>query len=1307
MVKKSLLSLGLAAVTLAASAQVPVFHESFDVTQTKAATELGWYEFINSQEGDTRNIVADEAYAGAGCLQFVNSQSALCENQGWQRAIKFRNLSLQEGKLYQISFALKGTNRYNSTGSDFTDSDPRCSMRVGLMQGYENSDISILGVNGQDQTYTIDHFNPDAYETYSRAFYFASKANQDAQYTAGGKNAEYINDYFVTFNIINPGTFYLDEVELAELESAVESVTYGGDVIRVKYMFDTNIAAQAAAESIGCVVLPGECATVTIGGEAAAVDCVELHQDGYLYIFLAEAYIEETTDVVVSFTNPDGIVDFAKPANPALFAFSAVAAAGYDEDLANVSSFAYMPAALVSSYPEDGSFRMKEDLKEFTFTFDHEVYTVENSQNNGPKAVLSTGEELAVKAGQPELTSTITFVRTGSENFAKGSYTISVSNIVTAKEIAWDYDEEQKVTFEVGEVTVAETIYTDIMAAWMEGEYNTAQPTNGWVAYFNGEVGTSNANRVGNMITKDKGVGYYFCQRDGSVPAKLTYGELEAFPLTLPAGDIQLTIHLTQWQGAGGTANYALYKAEDMENAVATGTAVSTSNTGNFGAEVADITACKFNITGVEAGNYVLVLEQSAGWSGTILYGFDFKSYTMTEGESNEIETIVDGTFATVGGNYIPAAGSGWRIHRGDAIRKPGANGGWGGDCPTGGGGPRMFDLSYKGMAGKGVYLDGGANNILTYGEFDTYEDADGNEQPEKVLELEAAKYQITYYSALWKAEGVQLTFEIIPQAEGFNGTPIFTKTEVITSKSPGGNAGDTSVEAMKTQFFWNCPKPGKYLLRFYTNGEGFVGNITLETTASMAVQYTNLLRAALEPAVAELEVANANDSYAGTTRAALDKAIKDYTNPDFHTIAEYTAAIAELDALTKAMGIRRGNIDQYPACLQGILDAVEAAQGTKYEGLDAFPVVMNCYNDYKDVDYVGLSDEALAEAVARMGNTGTMMTNMVNDCVPNFIIKQITDLAAMIVAIDPEASDSEYVIAAGNAISDDQALVANLKKAYAAKLYRKIANGEKPFEQYDEELEITQDTPIAAAAMIQNAGFYTDAKKQNSGALANENSFPGWTIVITENSILADWGWGGPYNCSDVRPISDAAVCTAWGTSNIDVSQFVTNLPVAVYDVTIQVGDGTSVEEESLSYAYCKTDAMDEALTIIAENDGGSRNATDKTFESITPDVADNLGSLTVGAVLRSRGDFSKCDNASLVMTGAVEGFDYAAAAAALEEQLADGIQSVAISGQPVKVEYYTVGGVKVAAPAAGTVTIKVDLYENGYMKVSKVCAK
>ncbi len=61
----------------AANAQTPVFHEGFDAEQTKASTEMAYYEFINSlknsTEEDSRSIDDSDPYAGEGALKFNNA----------------------------------------------------------------------------------------------------------------------------------------------------------------------------------------------------------------------------------------------------------------------------------------------------------------------------------------------------------------------------------------------------------------------------------------------------------------------------------------------------------------------------------------------------------------------------------------------------------------------------------------------------------------------------------------------------------------------------------------------------------------------------------------------------------------------------------------------------------------------------------------------------------------------------------------------------------------------------------------------------------------------------------------------------------------------------------------------------------------------------------------------------------------------------------------------------------------------------------------------------------------------------------
>ncbi|MCI7496140.1 MAG: hypothetical protein MSA80_01995, partial [Prevotella sp.] len=229
---KNLLSLGaMLSCGLVAQAQVPVsvFHESFEAAQTKQPTDVGYYEEINKEKGDDWSIAPGGAVGN--CFNFFNSIDSLNPDKFWARAVKFRNLPLEAGKSYRLSFRFKGSNTYSNG-----ETDVKARMKVGLMQGVENADISVLGAGDKDQYRFVSYFNPDKYETYNLMYYFADKANQDAKYEKSCSGKEEYNEankdkYFATFNVFNPGDYYLDEVEL--VEANIAGIIYNGDVIRV------------------------------------------------------------------------------------------------------------------------------------------------------------------------------------------------------------------------------------------------------------------------------------------------------------------------------------------------------------------------------------------------------------------------------------------------------------------------------------------------------------------------------------------------------------------------------------------------------------------------------------------------------------------------------------------------------------------------------------------------------------------------------------------------------------------------------------------------------------------------------------------------------------------------------------------------------------------------------------------------------------------------------------------------------------------------------------------------------------------
>ena len=461
-----------------------------------------------------------------------------------------------------------------------------------------------------------------------------------------------------------------------------------------------------------------------------------------------------------------------------------------------------------------------------------------------------------------------------------------------------------------------------------------------------------------------------------------------------------------------------------------------------------------------------------------------------------------------------------------------------------------------------------------------------------------------------------------------------------------------------------------------------------------------------LAPAKEELETAKSSDKYAGTTRDALESMIAEYTNPDFHTVAEYTDAFAKLDAMVSKSAKRRGNIDKFPTCLESIVKGLDDAKGTKFEGLEQYPVVEKAYNDYKDVDYVALDDDALQTAVDVMGDKGTLISNMVKNCVP-LITKQITDLAAAVVALDTEMNGHPAVLAAGNAISDDQVLVKQLKTIYAAKLYKKIADG-YDFKVFDENMMEDVEETIDASFLIQNPNFYNTtvipADKEN--APAETTDFPGWNIAVESGNIQSLWSknWGQK-GASVTEPYYDCAVCTPWGTFNYTVDQLVNNIPVANYTASIVIGSDKA-DDNNVPECYA---VVGEEQKIFAPNEQGNYvrdTTTPIEFENVVPVIDGNYGSISIGAKM-AKACFGKVDNATLKIVGKASGFDYAAAAKALNEEVAAGIKNaeVAPEGNPVSEVYYDLNGRQTASPKG--VAIMVQKWANGYTRISKVVVK
>lgn len=1298
---KNLLSLGaMLSCGLVAQAQVPVFHESFEAAQTKQPTDVGYYEEINKEEGDEWSIV--EGGAEGKCLNFFNNAETPNTNNFWRRAVKFRNLPLEAGKSYRLSFRFKGSNTFTDG-----ETETKSKMRVGLMQGVENADISILGAGDKDQYREVSYFNPDEYETYNLMYYFADKANQDAKYDEQCADKEtYAEEnkgkYFATFNVFNSGEYYLDEVDL--VEANVAGIIYSGNTIRVDLGYSTN--AKTLAASKGYYLLPNDCVTVKVDGAEAKIESVEARTDGYLYIFLADDV--EEGQVEVEYNNPaEGGLQYAEGEAIQGGVLSFKDKAEYKEDFnedGSITSWIYGEAQCVATSPLDGSFGL-EGVSEVTFTFDKDVFSGKNPSNDGPVAKLSDGTVLKLKEGTPELTKTLTFVNE-SGAFAKGSYSVTLENVVTS--MGTD-SPNAMLTFEVGKVKVSETIYTSVGSCTFSDAADGTVPE-GWTVYSDGEERTSGSTYgSGGRVLSTKapqGKGIYTRANGSNLEEGAMNGAVITPAMEIPAGDIELRSLLAYWSNPS-TVQVDILNSSDEVVATSqfTPSVAGEANRNNDGFRFENC-AIRFNSAG---GQYhVKYTLLTTGFNGMYVGGYELYNVKETEGDKDQSEVIAKGDFTSAGNDKAPAHGTGWKIYREDGrMRDPGANCNWVGDDWTGGGGPRVKTMGNKNMNGAAIYL--AHNTYATYGEYLLQTDHNGTvdgDLPEKTLELKNAKYQLTYNIIAWKAAGSpsSIQLDIYNQEDGITGTPVYTRKDEVSEHC--NSATDASVDAKKIQILWNAPKAGKYILKFTAGGECCVGNVTVESTSSLAITYASLMNKNLAPAKEELETAKSSDKYAGTTRDALESMIAEYTNPDFHTVAEYTDAFDKLAAMVSKSAKRRGNIDKFPTCLESIVKGVDDAKGTKFEGLEQYPIVEKTYNDYKDVDYVALDDDALQAAVDVMGNKGTLISNMVKNCVP-LITKQITDLAAAVVALDPEMNEHPAVLASGNAISDDQVLVKQLKTIYAAKLYKKIADG-YDFKVFDENTNEDVEETIDASFLIQNPNFYNTtaipADKEN--AQAETTDFPGWNIAVESGNIQSLWSkkWGQK-GATETEPYYDCAVCSPWGTHNYTVEQLVNNLPVANYTASIVVASDKA-DDNNVPECYAVVGGEQK---IFAPNEQGNYvrdTTTPIEFENVVPVIDGNYGTISIGAKM-AKACFGKVDNATLKIVGKASGFDYAAAAKALNEEVAAGIKNaeVAPEGNPVSEVYYDLNGRQTTSPKG--VAIMVQKWANGYTRISKVVVK
>ena len=476
----------------------------------------------------------------------------------------------------------------------------------GLPRAYKGNFIDAFQVTDEWKEYTwtgeigVDDFQSIAFDL------------NNGEDGAGNGGCAYFFDN-IQFGIDLGGTNPMSDIAL----------TYGADVVCVnlnnstnmKDLVNTNGLSVTMPDADGnmvktkSLVFDNSCASVTWNGKTCSIFSVEGRSNGNLYIFLLDTdgnggddFSAENADVKVAFTNPTDekyrlTFSEGKYAGQAVPDFSGLACE-YDASLGDglYYSYLYGNPELAEANPEDGSFNLAADMKEFKVTFNQNVDVTTIKANLDGEALTITPATGTAK--------TVTMTRT-AEGELSGVKKLTITSAMNEK--GMDLDEPIVLTLSFGPVVidpndVAEELIT---ASVFESTASGGIPE-GFVVNFNGDERMA-PNTYGSgscMKTYSEGGDFtralYF--REGFVQ----YGTLEDYLLTLKAGKkYNIQFNTMQWKDNGKIVKFEILNAND--EVLYTENITQTLNiAGSQNVVVSGSTLTKVSFTPEADGNYKL-----------------------------------------------------------------------------------------------------------------------------------------------------------------------------------------------------------------------------------------------------------------------------------------------------------------------------------------------------------------------------------------------------------------------------------------------------------------------------------------------------------------------------------------------------------------------------------------------------------------------------------------------------------------------------------------------------------------------------
>ena len=625
------------------------------------------YELVTDPTGTHRGEMQElGAEGGESYFKYTSGGegSELCDD--YAANLFVRGLKLEPFTSYRLVFYSKGSHE-------------EANLQAGVFRGFYNSEkpISLNGENGNQYLMEKTEFTTDRWERNTLMMFYQndSVANRHMYKhgywwtnswattdTVTGKTYNQIQQfdkYFFRLSFRYPGrTYYIDDISL--YKSNIGGAEFNGDVLRVNFGYQTNLADLAKKDPTGAIELPGEYFRLvshnpTYGDEELPVLSAEYHADGYLYIWLddAEFYIED--DTRLSFTNPVDDPSLCLKYTGTLFPNSLDTAwvnAGkivpdFENEFAvfnpavSAISRVYLAPTVKVSVPENGSFNLDPKTRSIDISFSKEIYTnlTEGTDDvyNVIVAMQSSGaEEIWLPTDYNEETFTVTFTRPAEFTAdLSGDCDFKVRNARAGMGEMYQAGSEETITLTFGNLSeIGRPVYFyQSEAAWTAADHESQCIPKGWTAYdasigSGGQIGTGETvagrSRVyffgaGGAFTR----GFYSAPR-GNLEAKIVYGAVEDYGLTLDQGNYWLSFKTFGWDGSP-TIKVFVYPVGTDRPATPIGTlkaepnvANGTAGTGSY--KVEQYATAKFAFTVENDDNYVMeFVSGTSGWEGAVI----------------------------------------------------------------------------------------------------------------------------------------------------------------------------------------------------------------------------------------------------------------------------------------------------------------------------------------------------------------------------------------------------------------------------------------------------------------------------------------------------------------------------------------------------------------------------------------------------------------------------------------------------------------------------------------------------------------